>query len=354
MTLTFTSYSGGLASSGSSGGTGAPGDGTTCGGCHNSGSFGPPLVQMGVTEGATAITEYIPGETYAVLLNVIALIGTPVGYGFQATVLDASDSKAGDFVASVAGSQITSLSGREYAEHSTTSPIGTFGWQWTAPAAGTGTVTFYGVGNAVNGNGGTSGDNGSPTGTTITLTEGVAMPISLARFTADVKKQNVSLNWTTDMEKNTNYFEIERSKDGHYFEAIGKLSAAGNSEESIEYSYTDERPNSINYYRLRSVDFDESFTRSNVLSANVGQTESGINMYPSPVLSTATINLELAKPGDYTMNVYNISGQLVRSERIMLNESEQISFDANDLNTGLYVIEFQGNDRTFVSEFIKQ
>jgi len=290
---------------------------------------------------------------YGVAFNVVSG-GTPAGYGFQATALDGSNNKAGDFSNPIAGTQIATAGAREYAEHVGVSPMGAYGWQWTAPAAGTGSVTFYGIGNAVNGTGNTSGDVGNTVPVTITLTEGVAMPISLAEFTAEVEKQSVSLNWTTDMEENTNYFEIERSKDGRYFEAIGKIAAAGDSEESIDYSFTDERPNSINYYRLKSVDLDESFTNSKIISANIGETQSGINLFPHPVLNTATVDLELATSGDYKMSVYNILGQLMQTKIMSIVENESISFNANKLQTGLYIIEFEGNGRKFVREFIKR
>jgi hypothetical protein len=50
------------------------------------------------------------------------------------------------------------MSNRDYVEHSTPSASNTFNIQWTAPASGTGRVTFYAAGIASNNNGTTSGD----------------------------------------------------------------------------------------------------------------------------------------------------------------------------------------------------
>ena len=54
-----------------------------------------------------------------------------------------------------------------------------------------------------------------------------ALPLTLVAFNA-VKKQNaVELNWATTQEQNSSYFEIERSKNGVGFTAIGIVGAIG-------------------------------------------------------------------------------------------------------------------------------
>ena len=51
--------------------------------------------------------------------------------------------------------------GRTYAEHDNSSTSNIFNVRWTAPIAGTGSVTFYAAGNAVNNNGQNTGDGAS-------------------------------------------------------------------------------------------------------------------------------------------------------------------------------------------------
>lgn len=188
IAFVFSSSSGGRATVANSGNIGAPGDpGTTCINCHGTGTFGGNTTVLNVYEQGTTnlVTQYQGGVTYDVEVAISVATGTPAGYGFQMTVLeDGGNTMAGSFANPSANSQLVTLgSGRTYHEHGvgdgiTTpplySPTGTFTTEWTAPAAGTGNITFYAGGNAVNGN----GSNGDDDAALITqsMTEMVCAP----------------------------------------------------------------------------------------------------------------------------------------------------------------------------------
>lgn len=136
--------------------TGSPGDGATCTQCH-AGVVNPA---SGWITSDIPATGYMPGETYS-----ITATGTHTGvvkFGFEVTAEDNTDAKVGTFV--ITNSTETKLINSDAAV--THSPNGTtpsgnmkeWTFDWTAPAEGTGDVTFYGAFNATNGNGGTSGD----------------------------------------------------------------------------------------------------------------------------------------------------------------------------------------------------
>lgn len=165
------SFSGGL----SSDATGGPvSGGQYCGvpSCHGGspGNFDPSL-QIQLLDGEEAITEYTPGETYRLRVQINAANGTPGGYGFQAVALDAEDAGIGSF--SNPGDDVRNyiLNERHYATHSTRSATNSFEIDWTAPAAGAGAVNFWIAGNAVNANGSNSGDNPVRTETPVTINE---------------------------------------------------------------------------------------------------------------------------------------------------------------------------------------
>jgi len=157
----FSSNSGGPASNGNKA-TGAPGDGaTTCVTCHSGGSFGAVSIDLTVEDGSgNAITEYTPGETYAVSVQVTNASGTPSGYGFQAIALeDGANTTLNSFSNAGTGVQLSTTDSRQYAEHTGAKADGAFSFDWTAPSLGTGSVTFYVGANAVNGNGNNGNDN---------------------------------------------------------------------------------------------------------------------------------------------------------------------------------------------------
>jgi uncharacterized repeat protein (TIGR01451 family) len=144
--------------------TGAPGEEPeACAECHV-----PPDAGTG-TISITAPQTYVPGQTYPITVTHSNPDPTRQRWGFQLTVLDTSDEKAGELQNTDGLTQVLNNQGpgsaRQYIEHSAG---GTFVGQangaswtfnWTAPAEDVGVVTFYTAGNQANNDGNTSGDN---------------------------------------------------------------------------------------------------------------------------------------------------------------------------------------------------
>lgn len=157
----------GRASSANRGNTGAPGDETslgqpkTCMNCHNQGPITASLAITVLDNNNQPVTQYQPGQQYTASVKITGNGTTIQGYGFQMIALrDAGNTDLDGFTdVNPNNYKIASISnGRTYAEHDNISGSNTFNVKWKAPAAGTGSVTFYAAGNAVNGNGTTSGD----------------------------------------------------------------------------------------------------------------------------------------------------------------------------------------------------
>jgi len=143
---------------GSPGGrTGSPGDGgANCTGCHS----GTAQQISGWVTSNIPGTGYVPGQTYTITAN--ATHSGAQLYGFEVTSEDVSNAKTGTIVITDAV-QTKTVNSSKAITHTVngTAPIGgtkSWSFDWTAPASGTGNVTFYGAFNAANGNGGTSGD----------------------------------------------------------------------------------------------------------------------------------------------------------------------------------------------------
>ena len=143
--------------------TGAPGEEPeACAECHV-----PPDAGTG-TISITAPQTYVPGQTYPITVTHSNPDATRKRWGFQLTVLDTSDEKAGELHNINDLTQVLNNQGpgssRQYIEHTAG---GTFVGQsngaswtfnWTAPAEDVGVVTFYTAGNQANNDGNTSGD----------------------------------------------------------------------------------------------------------------------------------------------------------------------------------------------------
>src|SRR5678815_691690 len=117
----------------------------------------------------TAPPNYVPGQTYPITVTHNNLTdATRLRWGFELTVLDTSDEKAGNLQNLDGLTQVLNNQGpgsaRQYIEHTS---AGTFVGQqhtaswtfnWTAPPTDVGPVFFYAAGNQANNDGNTSGD----------------------------------------------------------------------------------------------------------------------------------------------------------------------------------------------------
>ena len=166
------------------GNTGAPGDeslpnGTpiVCNSCHTPSSQNPISCSVTITvldpEGDT-VTQYIPGQLYTARVTINTLTGNPLRWGFQMIALKDTGNIDLDGFSDINPNNYkiatVNSTGRTYAEHDNSSTSNVFNVRWTAPVAGTGNVTFYAAGNAVNNNGLNTGDGASFSN--LKLTEG--------------------------------------------------------------------------------------------------------------------------------------------------------------------------------------
>lgn len=145
--------SGGRATVAGSGNTGAPGDaGSTCISCHGGSTDIEVGLDIAITDGdGNSIEKYVPGTVYNGSVTINPTMGAPAAYGFQIVAINAALNEDGEsvntFANPSANTQLATIAnGRQYAEHN--GPSGTdnvFTFEWTAPEANSGTVTFSSI-----------------------------------------------------------------------------------------------------------------------------------------------------------------------------------------------------------------
>ncbi len=172
--VVFSSNSNGPASSGNGIRNGGPLSNGTCGSCHGGGP-GTTSINFTLVEkasGTPTTGSYKPGVVYTVTLS-----GNNPSlpfFGFQLSAATATQQQAGSFSNLGTGKHISNQSSYQIVEHSNNlSKVNgsyTVSLDWTAPAAGSGSVTLYGIINAVNDDNSTTGDKVSAPAT-LSLTE---------------------------------------------------------------------------------------------------------------------------------------------------------------------------------------
>jgi len=161
------------------------------------------------------------------------------------------------------------------------------------------------------------------------------LPIELlSPLKANIKNQTAVLTWETATETNNEGFEIQKSRDGSNWEKIGWVAGRGDALTSHAYTYRDENLLSgTTYYRFKQLDFDGTFTYSNVV--NVQQATTNISIHPNPVKNTLYIN----NLNGNTIQYIHIFDQMGR--RVVDTKTVESSIDVSNLTTGIYLIEIQ-------------
>lgn len=176
----------------------------------------------------------------------------------------------------------------------------------------------------------------------------IGIPVELTSFTANVVNNNVMLNWVTATEINNSGFEIQRSIDNSNFIKVGFTPGNGTTTEISKYGFSDsDLENGKYYYRLRQLDFDGTFSFSDVVQADVNA-ELDFTLYqnyPNPFNPSTIIKYQIPVTSNVVLKVYDILGKEVAT---LVNETKQtgsysVNFDANSFSSGIYIYKLTSN-----------
>ena len=190
---------------------------------------------------------------------------------------------------------------------------------------------------------------------TITASVGNTLPVIINSFTAQRVGVVNLLSWTTEQEINTVHFIVERSSDGVNFVSIGQVVAAGNSNSKRSYSFTDRSPlKGNNYYRLKTVDKDNSSRFSNTRSVrNEGVVD--VRLYPNPVTDKVSLAINADRATEGQLLISDMTGKIVYSRSVKLAAGNTtIPINLNNISTGSYIMKIQLEDAVIVRKFSKQ
>jgi hypothetical protein len=146
----------------------------------------------------------------------------------------------------------------------------------------------------------------------------IGLPVELMAFTATKIEEGIMLNWATASEKNNDYFTVERSSDATNWEVVEHIKGAGNSDQLIEYSYTDvQAANGVNYYRLKQTDFNGRSVYSTMLTVDYSSQTIETSIYPNPATGS-TVTIRVATPSEEMIEVeiFNTLGQKLQNYTI--------------------------------------
>lgn len=213
-----------------SGRTGAPGEGN-CTSCHTGATqSGNGFNTIVISDINGPVTEYVPGDTYAVVVSMTTSSGKN---GFEILALNSSNAQAGTMtITDATHTKIVSGSaGKKYVTHTTSGTTQTtWTFNWTAPATNVGNVTFYLATNETNSANNDDGDLIRLSNVSIGSTVGVDENSNISDVNLGYASTTNSLNVIIDSKQNgTAAINIlDMSGKSVQFEELGSVNNGSN------------------------------------------------------------------------------------------------------------------------------
>ncbi len=177
-----------------------------------------------------------------------------------------------------------------------------------------------------------------------------ATPITLSSFSYAINNKKVNLSWETVTEINNSYFSIEKSSNGTNFQSIGTINGAGTSNSPKQYTFTDDKPNYINQYRLKQVDLDGRSTYSKILFVKVQQA-SPVSITGNPVKKQLQVHISLETNKATSLNIFDFMGRKIKAYSPI---SGFQNLDVSALPSGKYLLQLLTSDgQAFNLRFVK-
>jgi hypothetical protein len=171
------------------------------------------------------------------------------------------------------------------------------------------------------------------------------LPVEFINFDAqNTEGGKNQLLWATATEVRSQHYEVERSDDGTKFYQIGTVKAKGYG---AKYDFIDVMPKAgINYYRLKQVDTDGTFSYTKTEAVETGKGKKSVKVFPT--LTEGVVNIETEDLSKASLTVYNAMGQMILSTP----PTNQINLVG--VPSGVYYVHVARGNSTVVEKVIKQ
>ena len=126
------------------------------------------------------------------------------------------------------------------------------------------------------------------------------------------------------------------------------MTGAGNSNTVVQYSFPDNEPYALTFYRLKQIDFDGKYSYSNIITVKCEDTQQDVfNVQQAE--NDFILTLPHVAESSLKISIYNITGQIVFKKELYSpdNNSNEIRLSGISLNQAVYLFRLQYNNETF-------
>jgi hypothetical protein len=180
-------------------------------------------------------------------------------------------------------------------------------------------------------------------------------PLLLSIYLSGISAFNAGnynvIEWKTQMEKESDYFTVEKSINGYDWEIMQTVKASGNSTEEMSYSANDIAPYfPTTYYRVKQTNLSGENAYTNTVTVSVDKQVSGVisDLFPNPSSDRFSfIYGGIADGLPLRLELVNTIGQTVFVTQFeSVQQNQLLTVDTFELQNGVYhVIVYQGDYR---------
>jgi hypothetical protein len=178
----------------------------------------------------------------------------------------------------------------------------------------------------------------------------------LLSFNGICSENGIELNWSTASEFNSDYFEIQKSKDGNSWRTIQTQVAAGISSSLLNYSFADFEKSNGAYYRLNQVDINGDNKLYDPIFVDCEGNASNLTTYPNPSKDGFNIAISDSKlVGEASLIIRDAMGKVVLTKPISIADGMNLfPIAANEIENGVYFITIENeNNNTKTIKHVK-
>ncbi|MBP7810107.1 MAG: T9SS type A sorting domain-containing protein [Bacteroidia bacterium] len=188
----------------------------------------------------------------------------------------------------------------------------------------------------------------------------IILPVELVSFTADYNNglKQVDLNWTVAMEKDLDYYSLEKSDDAVNYSEIERIyNLTGNSNSMKHYRAYDTKPYSgkVNYYRLKEVDKGGEYNYSATRSVYFSDKDAELTLVPNPANDKVELNFNSETDKSCSIIIYDKKGTKVEDKfYYALAGNNNVELDLKNYESGIYFVILTAGETSYKRKLIKQ
>jgi trimeric autotransporter adhesin len=178
------------------------------------------------------------------------------------------------------------------------------------------------------------------------------LPLKDITLTGTIEGENkAALSWKTIDASNKVKYHVQYSTDGINFNEIALVPYNVNTFKHTLSATT-------GYYRIMGAEPNSGPIFSNVIAVKSAKPAKGlqVKITPNPIGSTGNIIISSSTNGNYTWQLCNVQGSILKTGNGSLQAGASINqpIDVNKLSTGMYMIRVIQGKEKITSSFIKQ